>query len=90
MLVHSIQVQQSELALESSEEWKAAKAILDRIPSYAAKLRAIRNTMGATQQLVAKTERGSAALRAKLEDRERERSAKKNQDAAEFAKVVQR
>jgi hypothetical protein len=90
MLIHTIEVQRGELALENSAEWREARAVLDRVPEYAQKVRRMRQTMGQTQQLVAKVEKGSAALRAKIEDKDRERAAKKTADAAEFQKVVQR
>ncbi len=89
MLVHTVGVQRGELALEASAEWRAATAVLGRVPEYAAKVRRLRSTMAATAALVAKVDKGAAALRAKVEDRDRERAAKKSQDAAAFSAVKQ-
>lgn len=44
VLVQTIESQKSEL-LDSSEEWNAAKGILDRIPEYKAKIFRIKQTM---------------------------------------------
>ena len=76
--------------LEASAEWLAACAILERAPEYTARAQRIKKTMQATQALVAKVERGAAALRQRLEERDAERAAKKTADAAAFGSVAQR
>ncbi len=73
--------------IENSTEWKEAKAILERIPEYVAKVARIRKTEIATQQLLAKIEKSAGALRTKLEDKEREKLNKSSQDAAAFGSV---
>ncbi len=88
MLVQLVQAQRGELALEGSEEWRAARAVLDRIPEYQARVRRMKATMAATHQIIAKVDRSSAALRGKLEERDKEKAAKKVQDAQSYSKVA--
>ena len=76
--------------LEASAEWLAACAILERAPEYVARAQRIKKTMAATQALVAKVDRGAAALRQRLEERDAERAAKKTADAAAFGSVAAR
>lgn len=90
MLIDTIYNQKNEINFDSNEAWKEAKMILDRIPEYSMRLRRMKNTMNATHQLLAKVDKNSSVLRAKLEEKERERTAKKTQDSNEFQKVSQR
>ena len=76
--------------LEASPEWLAACAILERAPEYTARAQRVKKTVAATQALLAKVERGAAALRQKLEERDAERAAKKTADAAAFGSVAAR
>ena len=76
--------------LETSPEWLQACAILERAPEYAAKAVRIKRALAATQALLAKVDRGAAALRARLEERDQDRAAKKSADAAAFGSVAAR
>jgi len=85
-LVETVKRNNTDL-IENSTEWKEAKAILERIPEYVAKVSRIRKTEIATQQLLAKIEKSTGALRTKLEEKEREKINKKSSDAAAFGSV---
>lgn len=86
MLVHTITAQKAEI-MDKSEEWKAAQVVLDRLPEYQAKVARIKRMMASTQVLLAKVDKGSAALRSKVEDRDKERASKKTADVAGFSSV---
>ena len=88
LLVETVSRTRADL-LEGSAEWRAAAAVLDRVPEYVARAQRIRKTEVATTQLLAKVERGAAALRAKLEERDATRAQKKSADAAAFGSVAQ-
>lgn len=88
-LQSTIAAKSSEL-LGSSPEWAQAKLILDRVPEYRAKAERIRRSMASTLQRLEKVEKGSAGLRGKLEEKDRERSVKKSADSAGFAAVAAR
>lgn len=85
-LVETVKRNQSDL-IENSTEWKEAKAILEKIPEYIAKVSRIKKTELATQQLLAKIEKNTGVLRSKLEEKEREKINKKSSDAAAFGSV---
>jgi len=89
VLVSTIAAKRAEL-LEASPEWREARALLERVPEYQAKLGRIAKTMAATQALTAKVERGSAGLRAKVEAEAAAKAERKNADAAGFAAVASR
>lgn len=87
VLVSTITAKREEL-LESSPEWRTAQAVLERIPEYQAKLVRIQKAKAAIFALGAKVERGSAILRGKMEEREKERTDRRGADAAGFAAVA--
>lgn len=89
VLVGTVAAKRAEL-LESSSEWRAAKAALDRIPEYQAKVARIAKTMAATHALTAKVEKGSLALRTRVEARDRETAERQSADASAFAAVASR
>lgn len=76
--------------LESSPEWREAQAALQRIPEYQAKLARIAKQKAAVLALTARVERGAAALRAKVEERESARVERRGADSAGFAAVAER
>ena len=69
--------------------WRDARAVLDRLPEYQERLARIRKVQAATLQLAEQTERGAAALAAKLEERERERARKRGAVRDSFANVAE-
>ena len=87
VLVSTITAKREEL-LESSPEWRKAQAVLERIPEYQAKLIRIQKAKAAIFALGVKVERGSAVLRGKMEEREKERTDRRGADAAGFAAVA--
>jgi hypothetical protein len=89
VLVSTISAKRAEL-VESSPEWREAQSVLERIPEYQAKIARIEKQKAATLALVAKVERGSVALRSKIEEREKERADRRGADAAGFAAVAER
>ena len=76
--------------IESSPEWREAQAVLQRIPEYQAKLARIAKQKAAVLALTARVERGAAALRAKVEERESARVERRGADSAGFAAVAER
>jgi hypothetical protein len=76
--------------LESSGEWQQARAALDRLPEYMEKVNRIRKVQAATVELAQKLDKGTAALAARVEEKEKERAEKRGADAADFAAVAQR
>jgi hypothetical protein len=76
--------------LENSPEWQQAAAVLARVPEYQQKAARIRKTQAATAQLVARTERAALALRARIEERDRDRATKKDAASAAFGTVSAR
>lgn len=89
VLVATIASKRSEL-LESSIEWQQSLQTLDRIPEYLEKVARIKKKQAATAALTEKLTKGTAALMAKVEEKERERAEKRGADAAGFAAVAQR
>ena len=89
VLVGTVAAKRAELA-ESSAEWRAAKAALDRIPEYQAKVARIAKTMAATNALTARVAKGSAALRARVEARDAATAERQTADASAFAAVASR
>lgn len=87
VLVSTVAAKRSEL-LDSSSDWRDARAALERLPEYSARVASIMKTQAATAALLARTEQSSIALRTKLEERDKERAAKKSADAAGFAAVA--
>lgn len=75
--------------LLDSAAWRDARAVLDRLPEYQDRLARIRKVQAATLQLSEQTERGAAALAAKLEERERERARKRGAVRDSFANVAE-
>jgi len=90
ILIDMIYNQKNEINFDNNEDWKEAKAILDRIPEYSMRLKRMQNTMNATHQLLAKIDKNSTILRNKIDEKDKERTAKKTQDTNEFQKVSQR
>ncbi len=76
--------------LESSVEWQQARAALDRLPEYMERVNRIRKVQAATVELAQKLDKGTAALAARVEEKEKERAEKRGADAADFAAVAQR
>ena len=89
VLVATISSKRSEL-LESSPEFREAQAVLARVPEYHAKLARVAKQQAAVLALAARVERGSAALRAKLEERDKDRAERRGADSAGFAAVADR
>ena len=87
MLVSTLNVQRSEFC-DSNSDWRVACSVFDKIPDYMARVARIRKTMAATQALAIRNERAAAALRGKLEARERSRQAKRSADASGYSSVV--
>jgi hypothetical protein len=89
VLVSTVASKRADL-VESSPEWREAQAVLQRIPEYQAKVARIVKQKAATLALAARVERGSAALRAKMEERESARVEQRGADAAGFAAVAEK
>lgn len=89
VLVSTIASKRADL-LESSPEWREAQAVLQRIPEYQAKVSRIVKQKAATLALAARVERGTAALRSKMEERESARVEQRGADAAGFAAVAEK
>jgi len=89
VLASTISSKRSEL-LEASLDWQQACETLDRIPEYLEKVARIKKKQAATNALSEKLVKGTAALAAKVEEKERERAEKRGADAAGFAAVAQR
>jgi transcription elongation factor GreA-like protein len=86
MLVTTVSVQRSE-GIVGASDWTASRDICDAIPLYIAKLQKIKKTMATAQAMVQRTERASDNLRRKLEEREKERIAKRRADASGYSSV---
>lgn len=89
ILVHTLGVQRAEIS-ESNTDLANARSILARIPEYTAKVARLKRAMAAAEALVVKTEKGAAALRHKLEAKDRERAAKRSADASGYSSVSAR
>ena len=89
VLIGTIAAKRSEL-LEGSAAWLEAKAALDRLPEYLAKASRIAKVTSTTNALAARVERGSAALHARVDARDREHAERQSADAAGFAAVASR
>jgi hypothetical protein len=87
VLVQALAANRAEL-LECGA-WRDARAVLDRLPEYQEKLARIKKTQAATLALAEQTERGAAALAAKVEERERERAKKRGAVRDSFAEVAE-
>jgi hypothetical protein len=87
VLVQTLAANRAEL-LESAA-WRDARAVLDRLPEYAEKVARIKKAQAATLALAEQTERGAAALSAKMEERERERAKKRGAVRDSFASLAE-
>ena len=73
MLVASVNLNRQELA-DGNDEWKAAKAVLDRIPEYRDRVRLLKSNMSAVQSQLTKVEKGTVLLHSKLDEKSAERA----------------
>lgn len=89
MMVHTLGVQRAEIG-DANSDLTNARAVLARVPEYLAKVARIKRTMMAAESLIVKTEKSGAALRAKIEAKDRERAAKKAADATGYSSVSAR
>jgi hypothetical protein len=60
------------------------------LPEYVAKVARLRRSMAAAEGVIVKAVGASAALRTRVEGRERERSAKRAADASAFSSLASR
>ena len=90
MLVHTVAVQSAEINERTNSDFVNARAVLERLPEYTAKVAKLRRSMAATEALIIKTERSAAALRTKLDEREGERAARRVADASGYSQVSAR
>ena len=83
LLVASVNLNRQELA-DGNDEWKAAKAVLDRIPQYRDRLKLLRSNMAVVQSQLTRIEKGAVLLRSKLEDKAAERAARRAAERGEY------
>ena len=83
-----VELQESQQVLVQTLAANRAE-LLDRLPEYAEKVARIKKAQAATLALAEQTERGAAALSAKMEERERERAKKRGAVRDSFASLAE-
>lgn len=86
LLITTANAQRADIS-EGNSDWLNARAVLDRIPEYQAKVARLRKAMAATQALIVKTDKSSSAIRAKLEEKEAQKQLKRSADATGYSSV---
>ena len=83
VLLTGVSLASVELAAGDAD-WRAARETLERVPAYTARVQRLRKDMAAASASLARTEKGAAALQARLGAKASERQARRQAERAAY------